>query len=189
MLGHNGGIGLEYDPEKAKSLLAEAGFPGGKGFPATTFMFDTRDDNRAIAERLQAQWQKILGVSLQAENEEWKVYLGRLRADAPAVFRHGWGADFPDPDNFANMFTSYSGNNFTKWKSPEYDALIEKAAGESSPKKRAALYDRAQRMLLEESVAIVPLFQESINVLLNPKVKGLSINALGLLKINKVEIK
>jgi oligopeptide transport system substrate-binding protein len=189
MLGFNEKIGLQYDPKKAQALLAEAGFPGGKGFPATKFMFDTREDNKAIAERLQAQWQKVLGVTLSAENEEWKVYLGRLRADAPAVFRHGWGADFPDPDNFANMFTSYSGNNFTRWKSKEYDTLIEKAAAEASGPKRVKLYDRAQKLLLEEAVAIVPLFQESINLLVAPKVKGLSINALGLLKISKVEIK
>jgi oligopeptide transport system substrate-binding protein len=189
MLGFNEKIGLQYDPKKAQSLLAEAGFPGGKGFPATKFMFDTREDNKAIAERLQAQWQKVLGVTLSAENEEWKVYLGRLRADAPAIFRHGWGADFPDPDNFANMFTSYSGNNFTHWKNKEYDALIEKAAAEASPAKRVPLYNKAQKLLTEEAVAIVPLFQESINLLVAPKVKGLSINALGLLKISKVEIK
>lgn len=187
MLGFNPKIGLTYDPTKAQKLLAEAGYPGGKGFPATTFQFDTRDDNKAIAERLQAQWQKILGVKLSAQNEEWKVHLARLRSDAPAVFRHGWGADFPDPDNFMNMFTSYSGNNFTRWKNAKYDGLIEKAAGEASPKKRVAIYDQAQRLLTEEDVAIVPLFIDTINILLDPAVKGLQIDALGLLKIHKVE--
>lgn len=189
MLGYNPRIGLAYEPAKAKKLLAEAGFPDGKGFPGTTFMFDTRDDNKAIAERLQAQWQKVLGVKLSAQNEEWKVYLGRLRQDAPAVFRHGWGADFPDPDNFMNMFTSYSGNNFTKWKSARFDGLIEKAAGEASAAKRVRLYDEAQRLLTEEEAAIVPLFIDSINLLVSPSVKGLQIDALGLLKIHKVEIK
>ncbi len=189
MLGYNAQIGLFYEPKKAKALLAEAGYPEGKGFPAVTFMFDTREDNKAIAERLQAQWQKVLGVKLGVQNEDWKVYLGRLRADPPGLFRHGWGADFPDPDNFMNMFTSYSGNNFTKWKNPKYDAIVEEAAGEASPMKRKKLYDKAQKILSEEEVAIVPLFIDSINILLDPSVKGLRIDSLGLLKINQVEIK
>lgn len=188
MLAYNGNVGLGFDPAKARALLAEAGFPGGKGFPALKFMFDTREDNKMIAELLQAQWQKVLGVSLGMENEEWKVYLGRLRQDAPGIFRHGWGADFPDPDNFMNMFTSYSGNNFTGWKSPKFDGLVEKAAGEPLAAKRVALYNQAQRLLLEEEVAIVPLFQESINLLVSPKVRGLRIDALGLLKVNQVEM-
>jgi oligopeptide transport system substrate-binding protein len=188
MLGYNPEIGLGFDPVKAKALLAEAGYPDGKGFPKTTFMFDTRDDNKAIAERLQAQWQKVLGVNLSAQNEDWKVYLGRLQTDAPSLFRHGWGADFPDPDNFMNMFTSYSGNNFTNWKSSAYDALIERAAAEPSSPKRVELYNKAQKMLTEEDTAIVPLFIDTTNILLTPSVKGLRIDALGLLKINQVEM-
>lgn len=188
MLGYNAKIGLQYDPAKAKALLAEAGYPEGKGFPAVTFMFDTRDDNKAIAERLQAQWQKVLGVKLGAQNEEWKVYLGHLRSDAPPLFRHGWGADFPDPDNFMNMFTSYSGNNYTRWKNEAYDSMIEKAAAESAPAKRVAIYDKAQKLLTEEEAAIVPLFIDSINLLVSPTVKGLKIDSLGLLKIHRVEI-
>ncbi|MGZ3669084.1 MAG: peptide ABC transporter substrate-binding protein, partial [Bdellovibrionota bacterium] len=93
MLGYNPNIGLQFDPSKAKALLADAGFPGGKGFPPVTFMFDSRGDNKIIAERLQAQWRKVLGVNLSVDSEEWKVYLGRLRTDSPPLFRHGWGAD------------------------------------------------------------------------------------------------
>jgi oligopeptide transport system substrate-binding protein len=188
MLGYNPKIGLPFDPAKAKALLAQAGYPDGKGFPATTFMFDTREDNKIIAERIQAQWKKHLGIDLKAQNEDWKVYLGRLQTEAPSVFRHGWGADFPDPDNFMNMFTSYSGNNFTKWKNSAFDEIIEKAASESSAKKRIELYNRAQKILTEEEVAIVPLFIDSLNYLVSPSVKGLQIDSLGLLKIHKVEM-
>jgi oligopeptide transport system substrate-binding protein len=188
MLGYNPKIGIQYDPAKARALLAEAGYPEGKNFPKTTFMFDTRDDNKVIAERLQDQWRKVLGIALDAQNEEWKVYLNRLRSDAPGLFRHGWGADFPDPDNFMNMFTSYSGNNFTKWKSEEYDSMTELAASEASPQKRIALYNKLQKNLTEENAVIVPIFIDAINILVSPSVKGLQIDSLGLLKINKVEI-
>ena len=188
MLGYNPKIGIQYDPAKARALLAEAGYPEGKNFPKTTFMFDTRDDNKVIAERLQDQWRKVLSIALDAQNEEWKVYLNRLRSDAPGLFRHGWGADFPDPDNFMNMFTSYSGNNFTKWKSEEYDSMTELAASEASPQKRIALYNKLQKNLTEENAVIVPIFIDAINILVSPSVKGLQIDSLGLLKINKVEI-
>ncbi|MCO5144417.1 MAG: peptide ABC transporter substrate-binding protein [Oligoflexia bacterium] len=188
MLAYNPKIGLFYDPQKAKKLLAEAGFPEGKNFPSSTFMFDTRDDNKMIAEKLQSQWKNILGINLHAQNEEWKVYLGRLRADSPVIFRHGWGADFPDPDNFMNMFTSYSGNNYTKWKNKKYDQIIEQAAAERSSKKRIKLYDQAQKLLTEEEIVIVPLFIEAINYLISSNVKGLQIDSLGLLKIHKVEM-
>ncbi len=189
MLGFNREIGLKYDPEKAKKLLSEAGYTAGKGFPKVTYAFDTRDDNKMIAERLQDQWAKVLGVEVSTRNQEWKVHLAQLRQDAPAIFRHGWGADFPDPDNFMNMFTSYSGNNFTKWKNPAFDELIKKAAAEAKPAKRIALYDKSQKLLLEEEAAIVPLFHDAINLLVSPRVKGLQIDSLGLLKIHRVEIK
>lgn len=189
MPGYEPKIGLDFDVKKAKALLAEAGFPDGKGFPALTFMFDTRDDNKMIAERLQNMWKKNLGVDLKAQNEDWKVYLNRLKTDPPAMYRMGWGADYPDPDNFLNLFTSYSGNNHTRWKSKEYDALIERAAGESSMPKRLALYKKAQTLLLEKDVAIVPLFVDAINVLLSPTVTGLHINALDHLELKEVVMK
>jgi oligopeptide transport system substrate-binding protein len=188
MPGYEPKVGLDFDLKKAKALLAEAGYPDGKGFPAVTFMFDTRDDNKVIAERLQAMWKKNLGVDLRAQNEDWKVYLNRLKSDVPAMFRLGWGADYPDPDNFLNLFTSYSGNNHTKWKSKEYDALIEKAAGEASMPKRLAYYKKAQELLTEKDAVIVPLFIDSLNVLVSPSVKGLKLNAMDLLLLKHVEM-
>lgn len=188
LLAHNPKIGLTFDPQKAKELLAKAGYPNGKGFPEVAFMFDTRDDNKLIAQRLQKQWKQVLGVNLRSQNEEWKVYLGRLKSDPPALFRQGWGADFPDPDNFMNLFTSYSGNNYTKWKNQAFDSLIEAAASESKAIKRKSLYDRAQRILTEDQVAIIPIYQDAINILVSPRVKGLQLQSLGLLKLNKVQM-
>jgi oligopeptide transport system substrate-binding protein len=188
MPGHEPKVGLEFNPAKAQKLLAEAGFPGGKGFPPVTFIFDTRDDNKVIAERLQAQWKKVLGVELKAQNEEWKVYLNRLKSDVPPLYRLGWGADYPDPDNFLNLFTSYSGNNYTRWKNAEYDELIELAAGESSMPKRLALYRKAQELLLEEHAAIIPLFVDALNVMVSPQVKGLELNAMDQLILKNVHL-
>lgn len=186
MPGFDGKIGLGFDVKKAQALLAEAGYPGGKGFPSVTFLFDTRDDNKVIAERLQAIWKKNLGVDLKAQNEDWKVYLNRLKSDVPPMFRLGWGADYPDPHNFLDLFTSYSGNNYTQWKSAEYDKLIQQAAGESAMPKRLAAYRKAQEMLLEQNVAIIPLFQDALNVLVSPAAKGVQLNAMDQLRLKNV---
>lgn len=188
MPGYEPNVGLKLDVQKAKKLLAEAGYPEGKGFPSVTFMFDTRDDNKVIAERLQAMWKQNLGVDLRAQNEDWKVYLNRLKSDTPGMYRMGWGADYPDPDNFLNLFTSYSGNNYTKWKNKEYDSLIEKAASESNMTKRLAYYKKAQKILTEDDAVIIPLFVDALNVLVSPKVKGLSLNAMDSLHLKDVVI-
>jgi oligopeptide transport system substrate-binding protein len=188
MPGYEPKIGLDFNVKKAQKLLAEAGYPGGKGFPSVTFMFDTRDDNKVIAERLQSMWKTNLGVDTRAQNEDWKVYLNRLKTDPPAMFRLGWGADYPDPDNFMNLFTSYSGNNNTRWKSKEYDSLIEKAAGETSTTKRLALYKKAQALLLEKDAVIVPLFIDSLNVLISPSAKGVELDAMDHLLLKDVQM-
>lgn len=188
MPGYEPKVGLDFDVAKAKKLLAEAGYPDGKGFPAVTFMFDTRDDNKLIAERLQAMWKKNLNVDLKAQNEEWKVYLKRLDTDAPGLWRLGWGADYPDPDNFLNLFTSSSGNNKTQWKSAEYDKLIEQAASESSMPKRLALYKKAQVLLTETDTVMIPLFIDALNVLVSPSVKGFEMNAMDLLHLKQVQM-
>lgn len=188
MLAYDPKAGLGFDVTKAKKLLADAGYPDGKGFPQVTFMFDTRDDHKMIAERLQAIWKKNLGVDLKAQNEDWKVYLNRLKSDVPPMFRLGWGADYPDPDNFMALFTSYSGNNYTQWKSKDFDKLVEEGASEASPKKREAIYKKAQDLLLVKDTVIVPLFQDALNVLVAPQVKHLELNAMDILFLKDVSI-
>ena len=189
MFGFEKKVGLEFDLAKAKKLLSDAGYPEGKDFPPVTFLFDTRDDHKMIAERLQAMWKKNLGVDLKAQNEEWKVYLNRLKADVPQMFRLGWGADYPDPDNFMELFTSVSGNNYTQWKSAEFDKLVAAAAAESAKPKRLALYNKAQTLLLEKDTVIIPLFVDALNVLVSPTVQNLKLNAMDILMLKEVSIK
>ncbi len=188
MPGYNPNIGLSFDPQEAHRLLAEAGFPNGKGFPKITAAFNTNPENNLIAENLQAQWERNLGVKVDLDNQEWKVYLKRLTTDTPALFRLGWGADYPDPDNFMNLFTSTSGNNNTHWKNKRYDQIIRDAAVERDPNKRQTLYDEAQRILTEKDVPIMPLFIAAQNMLIKPYLKGLEINAMDLLYLKDVSV-
>lgn len=188
MQGFEPKLGLDFNAKKAQALLAEAGYPNGKDFPDVTFFYDTRDDNKIIAEKLLSLWHQILGVQLRAQNEEWKVYLSHLQSDAPPLFRLGWAADYPDPDNFMRVFSSQSANNYTALKNTAYDNLVHAAAAEEKIPKRLALYHKAQDLLLNQEAAIIPLFQDTINVLISPKVHGLILNAMDQLNLNKVTV-
>lgn len=188
MFGYNPDIGFKFDPEGARRLLAEAGYPDGKGLPTTILVYDTNPVNNLIAENIQAQWKRNLNIDVELDNQEWKVFLRRLKTDTPAIFRLGWGADYPDPDNFMNLFTTNSGNNNTGWGNRRYDGLVASASTERDEAKRLALYNEAQRILVEEDTPIMPLFITSQNLLIKPYVKDLDINAMELLYLKGARI-
>lgn len=188
MLGYDPKIGLHYDPGEARRLLAEAGYPGGRGFPPVTAVFDSNPVNSLIAEFLQSQWRRNLGVAVALDNQEWKVYLKNLKTDPPALFRLGWGADYPDPDDFMALFVTGGGNNNTRWGNPRYDALVVRAAGEADPRERVALYEQAQRILTEQDVPIIPLFIAADNLLVKPYVHGFEVNGMDILYLKRVRL-
>lgn len=186
MLAHNAKIGVHFNPPEARRLLREAGYPDGQGFPRVVLAYNTEEDHKMVAEAVQSMWQRNLGVVVALDNQEWKVYLKKLQNDPPHVFRLGWGADYPDPDNFMKLFTANSGNNNTRWKNPRYDQLLELAARELDVKKRIRLYDEAQKILVETDLPIVPLFWTSESTLLNPRFTGLEFNSMARIDLRHV---
>jgi oligopeptide transport system substrate-binding protein len=156
--GYDDKIGIHFDPAKAKDLLKKAGYSEAKPLPKIEIAFNTNDDHKRIAENIQAQLKGNLGINVELKNEEWKTFLSHLKTDAPQIFRFGWLGDYPDADNFMNLMTSYSDNNHTNWKNKAYDELIEKAAGQEDPIKRKAIYDQAQRILVEQEVPVIPIY-------------------------------
>ena len=188
MLGYNAEIGLKFDPSAARQLLTEAGYPDGKNLPSISLVYNTDLVNSLIAQNIQAQWKRNLNVQANLDNEEWKVFLKRLKTDPPQIFRLSWGADYPDPDNFMVLFTTDSGNNRTHWGNGRYDELIAKAAAETQPERRRSMYDEAQRILTQQDVPIMPLFIAVQNLLVKPYVQGLKLNEMELLYLKQVQL-
>ena len=181
-------IGCNFNPEVARSLLAKAGYPDGNNLPKITLLFPTREDAKLIAESIQELWHRVLNVKIAIVNQEWKVYLTTLQQDPPHLFRMSWGADYPDPDTFMTLFTSSSGNNHGRWKNQTYDEIVNKASATLDLKKRQGLYKKAQKILLEEDVAIAPLFFNTQIILNKPWVQNFEFNSLDVVFCEKIAV-
>jgi oligopeptide transport system substrate-binding protein len=188
LIGYSQGSGVSFNPEAAKQLLAQAGYPNGKGFPSVELLYPNREDTRLVVEAVQDQLKRNLNVSVQLLNQEWRVYLETLHRDPPPVYRGSWGADYPDPETFMNLFTTHNGNNSTGWSNSVYDALLDQASAEQDGAKRGALYERADALLCQEAAPITPTFQSTQNIMVKPWVHGIEPNAMDLQFFKTVRI-
>jgi ABC-type oligopeptide transport system substrate-binding subunit len=162
MPGHSAGIGLPYDPERARWLLAQAGWPGGRGFPTVKALQTPRADARC--EYLQAQWEEALGVAVRFETLEFMAFRHRLDHEPPHVYVLNWVADFPDPDNVlrANTF-----RRSTRWRNESYERLLEEARRVMDQEDRMNLYRQADQILVEEA-PLIPLTYDRMHLLVKP---------------------
>jgi oligopeptide transport system substrate-binding protein len=162
---------------EAKRLLAEAGYPDGKGMPPVEILYNTLESHRTIAEAIQQMWKTKLGVDARLVNEEWKVYLDSQRSLNYQVCRAGWTGDYNDPNTFLDLLTSGSGNNETGWSNPEYDRLIAQAAATVDPQQRLEVFQKAEALLMDE-MPIIPVYFYTRVYLKRPEVKGWYPNVL-----------
>ena len=119
---------LRYDVAEARKLLAEAGFPGGKGFPKAGILFNTQETHRKIADFIADELRRNLGIDAQSYNQEWQSYLATERDLDYDISRAGWIGDYPDPNTFLDLWVTNGGNNRTGWSNARYDELIRLAA-------------------------------------------------------------
>lgn len=176
MPGHSSGIGLPYNPNRAKRLLAQAGFPGGRGFPEIE-AHTSMGVGEFAAEYRQTQWQENLGVNIPWKALEWPVLLERLFKDPPHISIYAWWADYPDPHNFLWVGVS-DARSFTRWKHKSFDRLVEEARRVMDQEERMSLYRQADRILVEEA-AIMPINYGKFHTLVKPWVKNYTPSIFG----------
>lgn len=179
IVGYKPPEGLPENKQEARRLLAEAGFPGGKGFPLTTYLYSEGELNEGVAIELQSMWKEELGVSVQLARQEWKVYLNSLGSLDFGIARSSWVGDYPDPNTFLDLFLSGSGNNRTGWSNPTYDQLIGAAAAETDAVRRFEILRKAEGLLVRDEAPIAPLFFYVGIQLYNPEyIGGIEANVL-----------
>ena len=161
---------LNFDPQKARALLAEAGFPDGEGFPVFSMLI-SRPAARAGAEAIQAMWSKHLNIRINIQNMDWGSYINAQQSLNFDLASAGWIGDYLDPTTFLNMWTQGNGNNNTGWSDPRYTALLREAALKSEPTARLALFREAEALLMDAQ-PIIPISYYTRNYLLRPEVKG-----------------
>lgn len=177
--------GAQDRVERARKLLAEAGYPDGRGFPKLEVLYNTDEGHKKIAAALQLMWRRNLGIDVELRNTEWKIYLDDMSKLRYQVARRGWTGDYNDPNTFLEMFTSWSGNNNTGWASAEYDGLIRRAAAEADPAKRPGHFRRAEEILMRE-MPVLPLYFYSTQNCWKENVRGLFQNVLDVHPLHEV---
>ncbi|GAB1488158.1 peptide ABC transporter substrate-binding protein [Opitutaceae bacterium] len=160
---------LTGDLAEAKRLLAEAGFPEGRGFPKIDILYNTSENHRAIAEAIQQMWRQNLGVEIGLTNQEWKVYLDSQDTLSYDLARAGWIGDYTDPSTFMDMWVTGGGNNDTGWSNAEYDRLLAESFAAQNDTERMAIYQKMDTLLMEE-LPIIPIYFYTRPYALNPKV-------------------
>ena len=119
---------LGFDPDRARALLAEAGYPAGAGFPAVGILFNTHESHKQIAELVADQLRRELGIEVSAYNQEWQAYQASTLAGDYDLARAGWIGDYLDPNTFLDMWVTGGGNNQTGWGDARYDRLVRAAS-------------------------------------------------------------
>lgn len=178
--------GYHYDPDRARSLLAAAGFPDGKGIGTIKLL--TVPNYGDFANFIARQLEDI-GLHVQVEVVQKSLLLEETAQSEALFFRGSWIADYPDAENYLSVF--YSKNpappNYTRYNDPEFDRLYELALRESNDSIRYSLYRRMDQRVMDAS-PVIPLWYDEVVHLINRRVTGLLPNGLNLLELRRVDV-
>ncbi len=154
------GIGIRFDPEQARAWLAEAGYPDGEGFPELGLYFNTSETHQRIARAVQTFLDHYLNIRVALKPRDWDTFMSTLTPPNEVdIYRFAWCADYPDANNWLNeVFHPDKSANRIQWSNPRFAALVEEASGATDPEVRKRLYEEAERILVEEAAAIMPLY-------------------------------
>ena len=169
----------EANCEKARELLAEAGYPNGEGFPVVEYLYNTSDAHKAVAEALQNMWETELGVKVTLNNQEWAVFLQTRKDGNYSIARNGWIADYNDPMSFLDMWLTGGGNNDAQYANADYDAKIQEAKNTTDPAARMQLMHNAEDIIMGQDWALNPLYFYTQKYMLSDRVGGMFYTPLG----------
>ena len=180
--------GPEYNPEEAKRLFAEAGYPNGKGFPKITIYFNTLESHRQIAEAIQRMWKEVLNIKVELQNEEWQTFQARRESRNFDVCRDAWTGDYLDPNTFLDLFASASLGNHSGWVNEEYSKLLDAANAEPDQARRTEMLVKAENILLD-NMPFMPVYYYALSYMKKPFVDGWYRNLLDIHPLKYVSIR
>jgi ABC-type oligopeptide transport system substrate-binding subunit len=175
--------GDQFNPERARQLLAEAGYPVTRGndgsfscpkFPVdqVEYIYNTQESNKAMAEWMQAQWKQNLGITVSLRNMESKTFLNaRSKLEYKGFSRAGWSADYMDPFTFLSLFYT-GGESGTGWLDPKYVAMLDDANRMLDRTSRYELLAKAEKYMLDAQ-PVIPIDTAAVNWVKKPYVKGM----------------
>jgi oligopeptide transport system substrate-binding protein len=156
--GYESPPGLPYDVKTAQQLLAEAGYPGGRNWPRMSLLYNTGAHHADVAQIVRRQWQENLGIDLELEGVELKIFGERLHNKDYAIARASWIGDYMDPSTFTDKYVTNGGNNDSGWSNKDYDRLLVEAAQVATqPALRLKKLQEAEKILLREQ-PIIPMY-------------------------------
>jgi ABC-type transport system substrate-binding protein len=169
-----------YDPERARALLTKAGYPGGKGLPVFQIWSNPRTELvEQEHEAMRRQWAEI-GVRVEFRyNTDWPSFNRDAYDGKFSIFRYGWVADLPEPENFLyRLFHSQSRSNLTRYVNSRVDRILDQARIEQDSLKRVSLYRDVERLILDDA-PVIPLSYYSYERVFQPYVRSVEVSALG----------
>lgn len=181
--------GYGYDVEKARTLLAEAGFPNGKGCPQLLLQLGNNARTASVAEAIQEMWREI-GLNVELQQVDFPQHLAQVRQGGLAMWRTSWIGDYPDPENFLALFISENqapaGPNTTHLVTEELDALYSRALSPNlSASERGSLYNEMEEIIIDEAPWIF-LYHDVLMRLTQPNVHGFHLDGSGRLLLERV---
>ena len=178
LLGYQPPRTFSYDPDKARELLAEAGYPNGDGFPEIEVQYNTNEQHRKVATAIQQMWNKELNIKVRIQNKDWKVYLDDEATGNFEVSRGRWTGDYVDPNTFLDMWVDGSGINRTGWHDSRYDELVLRTAPEAKSREaRFAAFVEAEEIMMN-NMPFIPIYTYSSHHFVHPSVKGMYNNVM-----------
>ncbi|MEW4370605.1 peptide ABC transporter substrate-binding protein [Paenibacillus kandeliae] len=174
------------DVAQAKTLLAEGMKEEGiTTLPAITLIYNSSEAHQKVALAIADMWKTNLGVDVKTENQEWSVFLNNRQSGNYQIARAGWTADYNDPMTFMDMWVTKGGNNDAGYANSAYDKLIADAKSTQDNAKRMTDMAQAEKMLIQDDMAIMPIYYYTSISLVKPNLKGIVVDFSGAVDFSK----